>query len=179
MIRSIGKNRPRIPSSAFISEMAYIVGDVSMGENSSVWPFCCLRGDFKPTTVGKETNVQEFTMLHGAEVGDRVSIGHNVVIDEATIGDNTLVGISSTVLGDAKVGSDCIVAGGALVRESQEIPDGHLAYGVPAETQPITDDHRDLVAWICDEYLYMMEQYKGHGQLETSRPMPKEEEESQ
>ncbi|WP_435077122.1 gamma carbonic anhydrase family protein [Halococcus sp. AFM35] len=172
MIRTFREHTPLVPDSAFISEMAYLVGDVTLGERTSVWPFCCLRGDFEPTTVGDETNVQEFTMLHGADIGSRVSIGHGVVVDEAIVGDETLIGISSAVLGDAVVGSNCIVAAGALVREGQEIPDGHIAYGVPAETQPLTDDHRELISWICDEYLGMMEQYKSHDGLAARDSSP-------
>ena len=172
MMRAFEEHAPRVPDSAFVSEMAYVVGDVTLGERTSVWPFCCLRGDFKPTTVGDETNVQELTMLHGADVGSRVSIGHSVVIDEATVGDETLIGISSAVLGDAVVGSNCIVAAGALVREGQEIPDGHMAYGVPAETQPLTDDHRELISWICDEYLDMMDRYKSHEGLTARDSAP-------
>lgn len=169
MMRPFEGQTPRVPASAFVSEMSYMVGDVTLGERVSIWPFVCARGDYKPTIVGDETNVQDFTMLHGAEIGTRVSIGHGVVIDEATIGDEALIGMSSTVLGDAVVGSECIVAAGTLVREDQEIPDGHLAYGVPAETQPLTDDHRELIEWICDEYLDMMERYKANGELEAPR----------
>lgn len=172
MIRSFGERIPQVPDSAFISEMAYLIGDVTLGERTSMWPFACARGDFKSTTVGDKTNIQEFTMLHGAEIGSRVSIGHGVVIDEAIVGDETLIGISSAVLGDAVVGSNCIVAAGALVRENQEIPDGHIAYGVPAETQPLTDDHRELISWICDEYLGMMERYKSHEELMTCDSSP-------
>lgn len=152
--------------------MSYLIGDVTLGERVSIWPFVCARGDYEPTIVGDETNVQDFTMLHGAEIGTRVSIGHGAVIDEAIIGDETLIGMSSTVLGDAVVGSECIVAAGALVREGQEIPDDHLAYGVPAETRPLTDEHRALIGWICDEYLGMMERYKADGGVEASRITP-------
>lgn len=169
MLRTVSGMSPNIAESAFISEMAYIVGDVSVGSRANIWPFVCLRGDFEPTVVGDETNIQEFTMLHGAEIGTRVSIGHGAVIDEATIGDGTLIGMSSTVLRQAVVGSECIVAAGSLVREDQTIPDGHLAYGVPAETRPLTDEHRELIEWICDEYLGMMKQYKADGNLESPR----------
>lgn len=170
MIRPFEGRVPRVPASAFVSEMAYLVGDITLGERVSIWPFVCARGDYEPTSVGDETNVQDFTMLHGAEIGTRVSIGHGVVIDEATVGDESLIGMSSTVLGDAVVGSECIVAAGALVQEGQEIPDGHLAYGVPAETRPLTDEHRELIEWICDEYLGMMERYKANGELEAPHP---------
>jgi carbonic anhydrase/acetyltransferase-like protein (isoleucine patch superfamily) len=179
MSRAFEGCAPRIPDSAFVSEMSYLIGDVTLGERASVWPFVCARGDFEPTSIGDETNVQEFTMLHGAEIGTRVSIGHGVVIDEATVGDETLVGISSAVLGDAVVGSNCIVAAGALVREGQEIPDGHIAYGVPAETQPLTDDHRELISWICDEYLDMMERYKAHESFPARDLPPKHGDQSQ
>ncbi|WP_238709544.1 gamma carbonic anhydrase family protein [Natronorubrum halophilum] len=97
MERSVLDLAPEIADSAFVSELAYAVGDITVGERSSLWPFVCLRGDGGPTAVGSETNVQEFSMLHGATIGDRVTIGHNVVIDYATVEDDSLVGMSSTV----------------------------------------------------------------------------------
>lgn len=169
MLRTVTGAHPDVAESAFVSEMAYIVGDVSVENHASIWPFVCLRGDFEPITVGSETNVQDFTMLHGATLGERVSVGHNAVIDQAHVGDRTLIGMSSTVLEDAVVGSNCIVAAGAVVREGQKIPDGHLAYGVPAETRPLTTEHIERIAWICDEYLEMMAHYKADGDLSETQ----------
>lgn len=169
MLRTFAGVHPEIAGSAFISEMAYLIGDVRVGSRASIWPFVCLRGDFEPISVGSETNVQDFTMLHGADLGERVSVGHNAAIDQAHVGDETLIGMSSTVLEDAVVGSNCIVAAGAVVREGQEIPDGHLAYGIPAETRPLTDEHIERIAWICDEYLEMMTHYKTDGDLSTTQ----------
>jgi carbonic anhydrase/acetyltransferase-like protein (isoleucine patch superfamily) len=169
MLRSLAGSHPDIAESAFVSEMSYIVGDVRIESRASIWPFVCLRGDFEPISVGSETNVQDFTMLHGADLGARVSVGHNAVIDQAHVGDETLIGMSSTVLENAVVGSECIVAAGAVVREGQEIPDRHLAYGVPAETRPLTDEHVERIAWICDEYLEMMSHYRADGDLAAIR----------
>ncbi|WP_435197457.1 gamma carbonic anhydrase family protein [Natronomonas sp. EA1] len=153
MQRGVMDSSPEIAASAFVSEMAYVVGDVTVGERSSLWPFVCLRGDSGPTEVGEETNVQEFSMLHGATIGDRVTIGHNVVVDYATVEDDALVGMSSTVQKDAVVESNCLVAAGSLVTEGQTIPEGHLAYGAPAETRPITDDQLEELVRVQELYV--------------------------
>ena len=163
MQRPVMGATPEIAASAFVSEMAYVVGDVTVGEQSSLWPFVCLRGDGGATTVGDETNVQEFSMLHGATVGDRVTIGHNVVVDYATVEDDSLVGMSSTVQKDAVVESNCLVAAGSLVTGGQTIPEGHLAYGAPAQTRPIEDAHLDELARVHELYVEHAETYKNAG----------------
>ena len=154
--------------SALVSKMAYLIGDVTVGACSSIWPFVSLRGDDDdmPTVVGEECNVQEFTMLHGATLKDEVSIGHNVTVDYATIGGHSLVGINSAVLQGATVGSNCLVAAGSLVRQGQTVPDGHLAYGVPAETHPLTDEQREEIAMVQEHYVNLCEDYKATGRFE-------------
>ncbi|WP_136716971.1 gamma carbonic anhydrase family protein [Halorientalis salina] len=166
MQRSLAATTPETDSTAFVSEMAYLVGDVTVGPNASLWPFVCLRGDSGPTTVGAETNVQEFSMLHGATVGDEVTIGHNVVVDYATVEDHSLVGMSSTVQKGATVESDCLVAAGSLVTEGQTIPEGHLAYGAPAETKPLTDAQRAEIGRVHELYVEHGQQYKEEGHFE-------------
>jgi carbonic anhydrase/acetyltransferase-like protein (isoleucine patch superfamily) len=170
MIRAFEGRLPGISESAFVSEMAYLVGDITVGERASLWPFVCARGDFEATVVGEATNVQEFTMLHGAVLGDRVSVGHGAVIDEATVGEESLIGISSSVLSGATVGSHSIVAAGAVVTEGEEVPDEHVAYGVPAETRPLTDEQAELIRSIREEYLEMSARYAADGNLGTGRP---------
>ncbi|WP_435098202.1 gamma carbonic anhydrase family protein [Halorubrum sp. N11] len=166
MQRSLKAATPAVDSSAFVSEMAYLIGDVTVGARSSLWPFVCLRGDRGSTTVGTETNVQEFSMLHGASIGDEVTIGHNVVVDYATVADHSLVGMSSTIQKDATVESECLVAAGSLVTEGQVIPDGHLAYGAPAETKPLTDTQRDEISRVHELYVEHGQMYKGEGHFE-------------
>ena len=144
--------KPVVAGSASVSTVAYLVGDVIVGERASLWPFVCLRGDRAPVTVGDDTNVQEFTMLHGATIGDGVSIGHGAVVDFATVEDDSLVGMGSRVLGGATVESNCIVAANAVVTHGQTIPEGHLAYGIPAETRPLTDEQKAQIRETREHY---------------------------
>lgn len=157
---------PAVAASAFVSELSYLVGDVVVDERASLWPFTCLRGDGATTVVGRETNVQEFTMLHGAVLGDEVTVGHNVVVDYATVEDHSLVGMQSAVLRGATVESNCIVAAGAVVLQDQTVPEGHLAYGAPAKTKPLTDDQRDEIARVHEHYVDLGQQYKQAGHFE-------------
>jgi carbonic anhydrase/acetyltransferase-like protein (isoleucine patch superfamily) len=169
MLRRVRGNTPHVAPSAFVSEQAYLVGDVTVGERSSVWPFVCLRGDGGSTTVGEESNVQEFSMLHGAHVGDRVTIGHNVVVDYAEIHNDTLVGMQSAVLRDAVVESNCIVAAGSVVLQDQTVPEGHMAYGTPAQTKPLTDAQLAEIERTQEHYVELSRSYKSEGDLERNR----------
>jgi carbonic anhydrase/acetyltransferase-like protein (isoleucine patch superfamily) len=169
MEREVLGASPTVADSAFVSEMAYLVGDVTIADGASLWPFVCLRADREPTVVGEDTNVQEFSMLHGADVGDRVTVGHNVVIDHARIGDDVLVGMSSTVQLGAEVESNALVAAGSLVTEDTVVPSGHLAYGVPAETRPLTPEQEATIERTAQHYVENRETYKGAGGLEGDR----------
>lgn len=166
MKRSIRDTAPMTADSAFVSEMAYLVGDVVVEENASVWPFVCLRGDGGSVQVGERTNVQEFSMIHGATLGDNVTIGHNVVVDYAEIGHDSLVGIHSAVLEGATVEPNCLIASGCLVNHDQTIPEGHMAYGVPAETRPLTDEHREEIERIQEHYVELGVEYRKAGTFE-------------
>ena len=159
-------DRPDVADSAFVSRQAYLIGDVSVGERASVWPFVCARGDSGPVEVGEGTNVQEFTMLHGARLGDRVAVGHGAVVDFATVEADVLVGINSVVLSGATIESDSIVAAGAVVRHDQTVPEGHMAYGTPAETRPLTDDQRAEISRVQEHYVERAREYKAEGGFE-------------
>ena len=157
---------PFVADSAFVSKLSYLIGDVAVGERASLWPFTCLRGDGGAVTVGDETNVQEFSMLHGADVGDRVTVGHSVVVDYATVEDDCLVGMNSCVLRDATVESGSIVAAGAVVLQEQTVPAGHLAYGAPAQTKPLTDGQRDEITRVHEHYVELSREYRETGRFE-------------
>lgn len=144
---------PAVADSASVSGQAYLVGDVTVGERASLWPFVCLRGDRDAVRVGRETNVQEFAMLHGADVGAEVTVGHGAVVDFATVHDHALVGMGSRVLGGATVESNCVVAANAVVRNDQTVPEGHVAYGVPAETRQLTDEQAAVIADTHQHYV--------------------------
>lgn len=166
MQKPLNGDNPAVAESAFVSDQSYLIGDVVVGEQASLWPFTCLRGDGGTTVVGSETNVQEFTMLHGAILGDEVTVGHNVVVDYATVEDHSLVGMQSAVLRGATVESNCIVAAGAVVLQDQTIPEGHLAYGAPAQTKPLTDSQRDEISRVHEHYVELGQQYKDAGRFE-------------
>lgn len=166
MCKTLNGVSPRVADSAFVSEQSYVIGDVTIGEYASCWPFVCLRGDSGSVVIGDETNVQEFSMIHSSSLGDHVTVGHNATVDNATVGDRSLVGIGSMILNNASIGDDCIVAGGCLVPTDMVIPDGHLATGIPASTQPVSDEQLAHVKHLGEHYVELSQQYKAAGGFE-------------
>lgn len=166
MLRDYNGVSPRVAESAFVSEQAYLVGEVRVGNRASCWPFVCLRGDGGPVIIGADSNVQEFSMLHGTEIGARVTVGHNATLDYAIVGDDSLIGIGSMVLDGATVEPGSIVAAGCLVPEGRTVPSGHLAYGVPAETRPLSDEHQAEVRRLGEHYVELSREYKAAGRFE-------------
>jgi carbonic anhydrase/acetyltransferase-like protein (isoleucine patch superfamily) len=144
VIRDFEGKRPQVAKSAFVSEAAYVVGDVTIGERSSVWPGAVVRADFGPIRIGSNTHVEDNSTLHygpdGIDIGDNVTIGHNVVVHCRSIGDSTLIGNGATLLDGAEIGSNCVIAAGAVVRPATKIPDFSFAAGVPAQVRPLPDD---------------------------------------
>lgn len=129
---------PKIAASAYIDLSAQLIGDVVVGERSSVWPNTTIRGDVHFIRIGDESNVQDNCCLHVQRdefpliVGNRVTVGHSVTLHGCAIEDECLIGIGAIVLNGAKVGSGSIVAAGALVPEGMEIRPGSVVMGVPA-----------------------------------------------
>ena len=135
MIRSFNGKSPKIAESAFISEAAYVVGDIEIGENSSVWPGAVIRADKGYVRIGKNTNVQDNSVIHGIDlnIGDNVHIGHCAVINCISIGNNVLVGMNATLLHDVEVGNFCVIGANCLVSQGMTVPDNSFVVGVPAE----------------------------------------------
>ena len=133
-----GDASPQVAPSAWIAPGAYVIGDVHLDEESSVWYGAVLRGDTEPIRVGARTNVQDGCVMHAdpgypATVGEGCVVGHNAVVHGCEIGDGCLVGMGATILNGAKVGDGSIVAAGALVTENKTFPPGSLIVGVPAK----------------------------------------------
>ncbi len=140
MIRSLDGKEPRIHPSAFISEAAYIVGDVEIGENTSVWPGAVIRGDYGKIIIGKGCSIQDNCVLHTddfLELGDNVLMTHGAVVHGGTVGSNVLIGVNAVLLEDAHVGSHCLVGACAVVRG--EVPDNSLIIGVPGQVRPLSE----------------------------------------
>ncbi|WJZ05810.1 UDP-3-O-[3-hydroxymyristoyl] glucosamine N-acyltransferase [Corynebacterium freneyi] len=136
---------PRIHRSAWIAPGAVIIGDVTIGPDSSVFYGSVLRGDINSITVGARTNIQDNSTVHvdsDAEtvLGDDVTVGHMALIHGTRVGDGTLVGMKSALLSHSVVGSGALIAAGAVVLEGQEIPARSLAAGVPAKVRRELDD---------------------------------------
>jgi len=139
---ALGDATPELPAegSYWIAPTAVLIGRVRLKPGASVWWGAVLRGDNEWIEIGEESNVQDNCVLHtdmGAPltVGRGCTIGHKVILHGCTVGDNTLVGMASTVLNHARIGNDCLIGANALVTENADVPDGSLAVGAPAKVR--------------------------------------------
>ena len=133
-----GGTYPEVAESAWISPGAFVIGKVSLGEESSVWYGAVLRGDTEPITVGARANIQDGAVLHAdpgfpAVVGKGCVVGHKAIVHGCLIEDNCLIGMNATVLNGARIGAGSVVAAGAVVPEGREFPPGSLIIGIPAK----------------------------------------------
>ena len=137
-IYSLGPHIPDTAASAFVAAEATLVGQVSLGEHSSVWFGAVIRADNEPIRIGASSNVQEGAVLHAdpgypLTVGERVTVGHQAMLHGCTVGDGSLIGIQAVVLNGAVIGKHCLVGAGAVVTERKEFPDRSLILGAPAK----------------------------------------------
>ena len=129
---------PRVAHSAWIADSAQVIGNVELAEDTSVWFGVVIRGDTETIRIGRGSNIQDGSVLHAdigkpLNVGDNVTVGHQVMLHGCTIGDGCLIGIGAIVLNGAKIGKGSIVGAGALVTEGKEFPDGSMIIGSPAK----------------------------------------------
>ena len=166
MIRGYQDRLPQIPASCYVDLSAQLIGDVTLGERSSVWMNAVLRGDVNSIRVGANSNVQDCAVLHGQRnvfpviVGDWVTIGHNATVHGCVVEDEVLIGIGAVVLNGCRIGAGSIIAAGAVVPEGTEVPPRTLWAGVPAKLRrEITDKDRDLIREYAQNYLDYVEIY--------------------
>ena len=139
MIKSFEGIKPKIDDSCFIAETAVVIGDVVLEENVNVWYGTVIRGDVNYVRIGKNTNVQDNTVIHVDSggyptiIGDNVTIGHGAIVHACNIGNNTLIGMGAIVLDGAEIGENVILGAGALVPPGKKIPSNSLAVGSPAK----------------------------------------------
>jgi carbonic anhydrase/acetyltransferase-like protein (isoleucine patch superfamily) len=154
-----GDASPGLAPSAWVAPGAYVIGDVALGDESSVWYGAVLRGDTEPIRIGDRTNVQDGCILHAdpgfpAIVGEGCVVGHNAVVHGCEIGDNCLVGMGATILNGARIGDGSIVAAGAVVPEGREFPPRSLIVGVPAKRAgDVTDKQAADIERGASEYV--------------------------
>ncbi|HTZ89713.1 MAG TPA: gamma carbonic anhydrase family protein [Alloacidobacterium sp.] len=160
MIRSYQGHTPVIPENCYIDISAQVLGDVVLGEHSSVWMNAVLRGDVNSIRVGANSNIQDCAVLHGMRhvypviVGDYVTIGHNATVHGCVIDDACLIGIGAVILNNAHIGEGSIIAAGAVVSENRKIPPRSLVAGVPGRVRrELNSDDRDLILKYARNYL--------------------------
>jgi carbonic anhydrase/acetyltransferase-like protein (isoleucine patch superfamily) len=160
MIRSYQGRQPVVGENSYVDLSAQVIGDVEIGENSSVWMNAVLRGDVNSIRVGNNSNVQDCAVLHGQRylysvtVGDWVTIGHNAIVHGCVLEDTVLIGMNATVLNNAHIGEGSIIAAGAVVPEGTVVPKRTLWAGVPAKMRrELGDADRELILTYARNYV--------------------------
>jgi len=158
--------RLQIAPGVFIAPGAALVGEVTIGEESSVWYHATLRGDMAPVRVGRASNIQDGAVVHvhdehPAVIGDRVVVGHRAIVHGATVEDEVLVGMGAILLNGSRVGSRSIVGAGAVVPEGFEVPQGSLVLGVPARVvRPLREEEIERIRHNARQYVEYARRYR-------------------
>lgn len=158
-IYQLDEHTPQVHPTAFVTDSAQVMGRVTLGENSSVWFNTVVRADNEPMTIGAGSNIQDGSVLHSdtgfpLSVGERVTVGHQVVLHGCTVGDESLIGIGAVVLNGAKIGKHCLVGAGSLVTDGKEFPDGSMILGSPAKVvRQLTPEQIDGLRRSAQHYI--------------------------
>lgn len=168
IIKTLRGVAPVIGKDCFLAENAAIIGDVTMGDECSIWYSATLRGDVNTITLGNRVNVQDGAVIHTlykksvAVIGNNVSIGHNAIIHGAHVHDNCLIGMGATLLDNVVVGGGSIVAANSLVLSGTQIPEGQVWGGSPArKLKDITPEQtKDMVVRTANDYVMYASWYK-------------------
>ena len=150
---------PVLHAGTFVAENAMLIGAVELGENASIWYNCTVRADVNKIVIGKNTNIQDNTVVHcdygfPTYIGDNVTIGHRAVIHGCIIGDNCLIGMGSIIMDGAEIGNECIIGAGAVVSPGKKIPPRSLVMGVPGKViKEIDESQIEVIAKSAQTYV--------------------------
>jgi carbonic anhydrase/acetyltransferase-like protein (isoleucine patch superfamily) len=171
MIRSINGKTPKIHPTAYVNEAAYIVGDVEIGEHSSIWPGAVVRADTGKVVIGKYTAIEDGVIVHSGKpgegdthIGDYCNIAHAAVVHCKSIGNNVMIGINATILHNAEIGNFCLIGAACLVMEDMKVPDHSFVVGVPGKIKSkVKPDQMYWLDKVPVEYAEFGRMYKGEG----------------
>ena len=162
---------PRVATSAFIAPGAFVAGDVTIGEEASIWPGCSLRGDIAPIVIGAHSNIQDGSVVHVADdlpaiVGEWVTVGHKAIVHACEIEDEVLVGMGSIILDGARIGRRCIIGANATVTMGMEVPPGSLVVGSPATVKKaLSEDEQSGIRRWAERYVTLSRAYLARAQV--------------
>lgn len=170
LIKSLDGKSPQVHPSAFVSEAAYVIGDVEIGEGSSIWPGVVIRADMGKIKIGSNTCIQDNSVVHGdadVEIGNRVVIGHKVLCHARKVGNRVMIGSGATVNDGVEIGDYSLIASGSMVIDEMKVPERSLVVGLPARIRGAVEErHTRLIDSTCESYIHKTKRYKQHGDLE-------------
>lgn len=170
-IRTFQGVPPKIGNNAYVDPCALVVGDVDLGDDTSVWPMTVIRGDVNQVRIGKRTNIQDGSVLHVTHVGSSnnghalnigadVTVGHKVILHGCTIQDRVLIGMGATIMDGVVIESDVVIGAGSLVAPGKVLESGYLYLGSPAKrVRPLTDFERAFFTYSAEHYATLKNQY--------------------
>ena len=153
----------------FLAPNSIVVGDVLLGEDSSVWFNAVIRGDVAAIRIGKRTNVQDGVVIHcdtgePNTIGDDVTIGHSAIIHGTSVGDGTLMGMGAKLLGRTVVGRECLIGAGAVLSPGTVVPDRSVVMGIPGRVvRPVSEKDLEYMRWLPAHYVELAKKYAGDG----------------
>ena len=166
MIRSFKGNQPQLAQGVFVADSALVLGQVELGQRSSVWYGSVVRGDVNTITIGQGTNIQDRCVVHVTRkthptvIGDQVTVGHGAIIHGCVVGHRCLVGMGSIIIDGAELGEECLLAAGALVTPGKRFPARSMLVGSPARVKGTVSD--EDVRWILDSSEHYAELARHH-----------------
>ena len=179
MLRSYRSHWPQIAPSAYIDDAAVVIGDVTIGEHSSVWPGTVIRGDVHWIRIGARTNIQDgsvlhvMTDLHPLSIAEGVTVGHGVILHGCTIESRVLIGMGAVLLNNVRIGTGSIIAAGTLVTEGTIVPPGSLFMGHPGKLRrALTPEDLENIDAYSARYVELAETYRSEAAADRSAPHP-------
>jgi carbonic anhydrase/acetyltransferase-like protein (isoleucine patch superfamily) len=167
VIKPFRGRTPQLGAEAWVAETAMVIGDVVLGPRANIWYGAVIRGDVEKIRIGADSNVQDNSVIHvdssgfSTVVGERVTVGHRVVLHGCKIGDGALIGIGAIVMNGAEIGEGALVGAGALVPQGSKIPAGMLAVGAPARVKrPLTDEEKQALRESATHYVQLAQEHR-------------------